>query len=134
MKVGDFEGSHSVQSIAQLERLLEVRFQDKQNLFHLTPDSSDYPALSIHVKADRAVLYYVQEDGQNEDVSHGGKMNLDPNEMTTFAIDNLDSGQSIDVPNELIVPFSEAAKAAKEFFHSHGQERPRSIEWTQQWE
>jgi hypothetical protein len=134
MIVTDFSGDHSVQSMEQLEQRLEVRFQSEQNLFHLTADSGDYPTLTIHVKANLAVIYYVPEDGQTGYVSLGGKMNLDPNEMTTFSIDSFDLGESIDVPNELIVPFSEALKVAKEFFHSHAQERPRSIEWTQQWE
>jgi len=133
MIVSDFTGDHSVRSMAQLEQRLEVRFQNEQNLFHLTPDSGDYPAVTIHVRGNRAVIYYVPEDGQTGDVSFGGKMNLDPKEWTTFSITKRDPGETIDVPNEFIVPFSEALKVAKEFFHSDSQERPRSIEWTQQW-
>ena len=133
MRVNDFTGVHNVQSMAQLEQRLGLRFLDEQNLFHLIPDSADYPALTIHVRADRAVIYYVPKDGHSGYVSLGGKMNLDPKEWTTFSIDGFDPGETIDVPHEFIVPFSEAVKAAKEFFHSDAQERPRSIEWTQQW-
>jgi hypothetical protein len=133
MIVSDFAGDHSVQTMAELEPRLEVRFQKQQNLFHLTPDSADCPAVTIHVRGDLAVIYYVPEDGHSGYVSLGGKMNLDPKEWTIFSIDH-DPGETIDVQNEFIVPFSEALKVAKEFFHSHAQERPRSIEWTQQWE
>jgi hypothetical protein len=131
MIVSDFTGGNSVQSMAQLEQRLEVRFLNEQNRFHLIPDSGDYPAVTIHVKADRAAIYYLPKDRHAGYVSLGGKMNLDPKEWTTFSIDGFDPGETIDVPNEFIVPFSEALKVAKEFFHS--QERPRSIEWTQQW-
>jgi hypothetical protein len=131
MIVTDFTGDHSVQSMAQLGQRLEVRFQNEQNLFHLTPDSGDYPAVTIHVRGDLAAIYYLPEDRHAGYVSLGGKMNLDPREWTTFSITKRDPGETIDVPNEFIVPFSEALKVAKEFFHS--QERPRSIEWTQQW-
>src|SRR5262249_4626794 len=127
MNVGDFGGDHSVQTIAQLEQLLGVRFKDEQNLFHLTPDSGDYPSLTAHVRGDLAAIFYVPEDGQTGYVSLGGKMNLNPKEATTFSIDGLDPGESIDVRNKFIVPFSEALEAAKEFFRA--QELPRSIEW-----
>jgi len=52
-------------------------------------------------------------------------MNLNPKEITTFAIG--DAGETIDVLNDSIVPFSDALEVAKEFFHS--QEMPRSIKW-----
>jgi hypothetical protein len=133
MIVSDFGGDHGVQSIAQLDQRLGVRFKDEQNLFHLTPDSSDHPALTVHVRGDLAAIYYYRGDDRAGYVSLGGKMNLDPKEWTTFSITKRDPGETIDVPNEFIVPFSEALKVAKEFFHSHSQERPRSIEWTQQW-
>ena len=129
MIVGDFDGNHSVQSVAQLELRLGARFKDDENGFGLTPDSSDYPVLHIYVRRDLAVIYYVPEDGQTGDVYVGGKMNLDPKEWTSFSITKHDAGETIDVLNESIVPFSEALEAAKEFFHSHAQERPRSIEW-----
>jgi len=128
MIVSDFSGDHSVQSVAQLEQQLGVRFKDEQNGFGLTPDSSDYPALDVYVKGNLAALYYIPEDGQAGYVSLGGKTNLDPKEWTTFSIHRSDS-DSIDVSNESIVPFSEALKVAKEFFHS--QELPRSIKWRQ---
>jgi hypothetical protein len=127
MVVTDFDGDHSVHSMAQLEHLLGVRFRDEQNLFHFSPDLGDCPALTIHVKADVAVIYYYPEDGHPGYVSLGGKLNLDPKESTTFAISKDYPETSIDARNVYLVPFSEAVKVAKEFFHS--QELPRSIEW-----
>jgi hypothetical protein len=102
MIVGDFDGNHSVQSVAQLEQRLGVRFKDDENGFGLTPDSSDYPALDIYVRGDLAVIYYVPDDGQTGYVSVGGKMNLDPKEWTTFSITEHDPGETIDVSNPSI--------------------------------
>ena len=127
MIVGEFGGNHRVQSIAQLEQLLGARFKDEQNLFHLTPDSSDHPALTVHVRGDLAAIYYYRGDDRAGYVSLGGKMNLDPKEWTTFSITKRDPGETIDVRNEFIVSFSEALEVAKEFFNS--QQMPRSIEW-----
>jgi hypothetical protein len=129
MIVGDFDGNHRVQSIAQLEQRLGVRFKYEQNGFGLTSDSSDYPALDIYVRGDLAVIYYVPEGGQAGYVSLGGKIDLSPKEVTTFSIDGLDPGETIDVPNGSVVLFSEALEVAKEFFHF--QVLPRSIKWRQ---
>jgi hypothetical protein len=126
MELDDFGGSRNVRSIAQLEQVLRARSTDQLNEFSLTPDSSDYPRLWIFVRGDLAAIYYIpRDDGRAGYVSVGGKMNLNPKEMTTFAIG--DAGETIDVLNDSIVPFSEALEAAKEFFHS--QEMPRSIKW-----
>jgi hypothetical protein len=127
MEVEDFSGTHSVYSIAQLEQLLGERFKDQENEFWLRADKSDHPALSIIVKGNLAAVHYFAKEGHAGHVSIGGKMNLDPKKMTKFAIGSLDSGDTIHVPNHLIVPFSEALDVAKEFFHS--QELPHSIEW-----
>ena len=127
MEVDGLDGIHSVHSIAQLEQLLGARFKNEENDFLLTPDSSDYPRLSIMVKGDFAAIHYFPQDGHAGHVALGGRMNLDSKKMTKFSIGRLDAGDTIHVPNHLIVPFSEALKVAKEFFHS--QELPRSIEW-----
>jgi hypothetical protein len=127
MELDDFGGSRNVRSIAQLEQVLRARFTDQLNEFTLTPDSSDYPRLWIFVRGDLAAVYYIARDDDRAGyVSVGGNLNLNPKEMTTFAIGD-DTGETIDVLNDSIVPFSEAVEAAKEFFHS--QEMPRSIEW-----
>jgi hypothetical protein len=127
MEVDALDGTHSVHSMARLERLLGVRFKNQENDFLLTPDSSDYPRLSIMVKGDLAAIHYFPKDGHAGHVALGGKMNLDPKKMTRFSIGRLDAGDTIHVPNHLIVSFSEALEVAKEFFHS--QELPRSIKW-----
>jgi hypothetical protein len=131
MNVSDFGGDHSVQSIAQLEQLFGMRFKGDQNQFALSPDSSDYPLLLIYMRGNLAVIYYIPADREAGHVSLGRKMkmNLDPKKVTPFSIDNLDPGETIDVPNESVVPFSEALEVAKEFFDS--QELPRSIKWRQ---
>jgi hypothetical protein len=127
MKVHDFGGTHRVHSIAQLEQLLGARFKYQMNEFSLCPDSGVYPLIKINVRGDLAAIYYYRGDEQAGYVSLGGKMNLDPKGETSFSIDNRDPGETIDVLNEFIVPFSEALDVAKEFFHS--QELPRSIKW-----
>ena len=77
------------------------------------------------MRGDLTAIYYIPGDRQAGYVSVGGKMNLNPKEMTTFPIGEL--GETIDVLNDSIVPFSEALEVARKFFHS--QELPRSIEW-----
>lgn len=129
MIVIDFSGEHSVQSIADLEQRLGVRFNDKENGFVLSPDSSEFPQLFIQVNGNLAVIHYFHEHGQAGYESLGGKMNLNPDETTTFSLHR--SGDPIYVLNRFIVPFSEALEVAKEFFNS--QELPRSIEWLQLW-
>jgi hypothetical protein len=127
MEVFDFGGTHYVHSIAELERLLEARYKNQMNEFALYPEGTDHPSLVIYVKDDLAVIFYHSLPEDPGYMSIGGKINLDPQKMTTFSIDNLDPGESIDIWNDFIVPFAEAVTVAKEFFHS--QERPRSIEW-----
>jgi hypothetical protein len=84
MKVTDFSGEHSVQSIAELEQRLAVRFDDEENGFVLALDSSKYPQIFIEVKENLAVLHYFRDDDRAGYQSFGGKMNLDPDETTTF--------------------------------------------------
>lgn len=127
MIVHDFGGTHRVHSIAELEPLLGARFKHQMNEFSLRPDSTVYPLIKIYVRGDLGAMYYIPEDGEAGYASVGGKMNLDPDKMTTFSIDNRDPGESIDVWNRFVIPFSKAVEVAKEFFHS--EELPRSIEW-----
>lgn len=127
MRVHDFGGTHRVNSMARLEQLLGARFNDQLNEFSLYSDSSIYPLLTIMVKGDLAAIHYFPEDGHAGYVSIGGKTNPDPKKTTTFHIGTLDAGDTANVPNEFIVPFSEALEVAKEFFRS--QELPRSIKW-----
>ena len=79
----------------------------------------------IFVRGDLTAVYYIPEDREAGYVSVGEKMNLNPREMTTFPIGEL--GETIDVLNRFIVPFSEMLEVAKEFFYST--ELPRSIKW-----
>ena len=125
MELDDIGRSRNVRSIAQLEEVLRARSRDQQNQFSLYPDSSDYPLLMIFVRGDLAAVYYIPEDREAGHVSVGEKMNLNPREMTTFPIGEL--GETIDVLNKFIVPFSEMLEVSKEFFYST--ELPRSIKW-----
>ena len=127
MELDDLGGSRNVRSIAQLEQVLRARPRNQQNEFSLTPDSSDYPLLWIVAREDLAAAYYIPEDRDAGYVSIGGKLSLNPKEMTTFSIGLIDPGETIDVLNRFIIPFSEAVEVAKEFFHST--ELPRSIKW-----
>ena len=128
MEVIDFGGTHSAHSIAELEQLLGVRFKDQLNHFWLLADGSDFPRLAIMVKGDLSAIHYFPQERHAGYVSLGGKLNLDPDKMTTFSI-NHSPAHNISVRNEFVIPFSEAMKVAKEFFHS--QELPRSIGWVE---
>ena len=79
----------------------------------------------IFVRGDLTAIYYIPGDRQAGYVSVGGKMNLNPKEITTFPIGEV--GETIDVLNRFIISFSEALEVAKEFFHST--ELPSSIKW-----
>ena len=86
MIVIDFSGEHSVQSVAELEQRLAVRFNDEENGFILAPDSSEFPQLLIQVKGRFSVIHYFRDDDHAGYESLGGKMNLDPDETTTFSL------------------------------------------------
>lgn len=125
MNVHDFGGDHKVDSRVKLERILRSRFEGETNEFLLSHGSSTYPLISIFVKGDLAVIYYIPGEGQAGYASIGKKMNLNPNTMTSFATGTPEN--IIDVSNEAVVSFSEAVEVAKEFFDS--QVLPTSIEW-----
>src|SRR6266481_4485112 len=126
MKVIDFDGHHSVHSIAELEQLLGVRFKDQLNHFWLRADGSDFPRLAIMVKGDLSAIHYFPKDRHPGYVSLGGKLNLDPDRTATFSISH-SPADDVKVRHEFVIAFSKAHEVAKEFFHSR--ERPRSIEW-----
>jgi hypothetical protein len=128
MEVIDFGGTHSAHSIGELEQLLGVRFKDQRNHYWLRADGSDFPRLSIAVNGDLSEIHYFPKDRHPGYLSIGGRLNLDPDKMTTFSVGPSRS-HDIQTGNEFVISFAEAMKVAKEFFHS--QELPRSIEWVE---
>jgi hypothetical protein len=57
--------------------------------------------------------------------SVGHVTNVDVRKNTTFFMNSIEEPE--EVPNDAVVPFSDALAAAKEFFAS--QELPRSVDW-----
>jgi hypothetical protein len=129
VKVIDFGGTHIVHSAAELEQVLQARFKHEMNEFSLSDEPRrSYPLLVIYARGDLATMFYYKADDRLPGyTSIGGEMNWDSQKMTNFSIDNLDPGESIDVWNHFVVPFSKSVEVAKEFFHSR--EMPHSIEW-----
>ena len=114
MEVEDLSGTHGAHSIAELEQLLGVRFNDRLNHFWLRADGSKFPELAIMVNGDLSAIHYFPQKRHAGFVSLGGKLNLDPDKTTTFSISHSPADDA-QVRHEFVIPFSEAMKVAKEF-------------------
>jgi len=124
MKIEDFKGASDSTNHEGIEKALAKRYGNGVNEFWLSHVDSRYPAMSILVKGDIAALNYFPED-QHPGMTSVGKGNLEPDGTTIFYINNEEEKQEI--PNGMIVPFSLALEAAKEF--AANSEPPRCIEW-----
>jgi hypothetical protein len=96
------------------------------NCFWLSPEASEYPKLSLLVKADLATLLYFPTDGHPGFRSVGNVPDLEAGETTVFSTSNYPP-DDVEILNDAIVTFSTALKAAKEFSASAG--LPPSVEW-----
>src|ERR1700752_4356238 len=126
MEASDFDGTHKVHSIAELEQLLGVRPKNRKNHYWLRSDGSKYPYLAIMVKGDLSAVYYFPGGGHAGFVSRGERLNLDLDKKTTFSITR-SPADDVYIRNEFVISFTEAREIAKELFNS--QNLPRSIHW-----
>jgi hypothetical protein len=118
--------TRDVRTAAELEEVLARRYDIRgmrANSFWMCHET-DWPALSMLVRDDLAVLDYMSDDGEgrgtfvSKGTGGGGG-----GEMTLFIF----GGQDQPVVNYQIIPFAEAVRAAKEFLAST--ELPTSIQW-----
>jgi hypothetical protein len=124
MKIFNFGDVPTGKNPSDIEGIMSKRFENDMNEVLLAHDDHDYPYLGIALKGDLAALY-PGGDGEAGFVSIGGKLELPPDGMTTFATG--DPNEEISISNRAIITSSEALAAAKEFFCS--ERLPKSIEW-----
>lgn len=124
MKIEDFKGANNAISENDIETILAKRYGENANEFWLSHASDKFPAVSILVKGDLATLNYYSTDQDPGMISIGGKLNLKPDGSTIFYINTTEKQP---IPNGMIVPFSLALNAAKEF--SENAKPPTCIEW-----
>jgi hypothetical protein len=126
MKIIDFEGVHEVTSVEELDTILKTRHGEGVNSFWLSHGSNAYPTLSILVNGDLAALNFIAEENDAGFRSISSMPKLKSNQTITFATSSSPADDVV-VPNDAVLPFSTALKAAKDFFLS--KELPRSVEW-----
>ena len=125
MKIEDFEGASDSMNDEDIERALAKRYGEDVNEFWLSHAEGKFPAISILVKGDIAVLHYFPKDQSPGMTSIGEGVNLEAEGATIFCINAVDEEQQI--PNRMAVHFSLALIAAKQFFVS--KEPPSCINW-----
>ena len=125
MRIEDFKGVNDSTSDEDIEEALAKRYGEGVNEFWLSHAGARFPAMSILAKGDIAALHYFPKEQDAGMTSIGGKLNLEAGGTTMFYINTTEEEQEI--PNGMIVPFSLALKAAKEF--SVNKEPPACIEW-----
>jgi hypothetical protein len=125
MKVEDFKVSGEVADAGELAIVLARRHGNGVNEFWLSHGNDRYPAISLLVKGDLAALHYLRNETGAGFRSAGNLANLAAGATTTFWISA--GGETIDVLNDAVMPFSVALAAAQEFLISR--ELPRSVEW-----
>jgi hypothetical protein len=128
MQIADINAVHDVKDIAELELLLASRIEGCVNSFWLRQDNREFPKLSILVKDDFAAIYYLPQECEAGYCSKGevASLGLEPGSCTAFSISR-NSGDDVEVANEVLLPFCDALSAAKEFFYSGS--LPECINW-----
>jgi hypothetical protein len=123
MRVVDIRGDEiCVDSIQDLESVLQRRGESGANHFWLAHDDKQFPVLSFLVTGDVAALHYIPADREAGWRSVGTR----GDGLTRFAISQ-HPADDVFILNEALVPFSAAVEAAKEFLLSD--QRPTSVDW-----
>jgi hypothetical protein len=124
MRVEDFETMREVATPPEVEAALSKRHGDGINSFWISHGAELRPAVNITVKGDLAYVHYFP----NEDhPGYGSTAKLPGPTPTETSVVFLSPNEMIWVPNDEVVPFSEALRAAQEFAIS--KTRPKCIRW-----
>jgi hypothetical protein len=126
MQVADINGVHQAMDIAELESFLTARIEDRFNSFWLRHDDEEFPTLSILVRDNLTVLYYIPQEFEAGFRSVGSSQEVEAGGHTTFSISR-NSGDDVVVTNDALIPFREALSAAKEFYCSSS--LPGCVNW-----
>jgi Immunity protein Imm1 len=124
MRIDDYDSACDVTRPADIEAALSKRHGDGINSFWLSHGGERYPAINIMVKRDLAAVHYLPKDRDAGFVSVARVPGLRPNETSIFFVGLT---EKIWVPNDQLVPFSDALKVAQEFAVSTT--IPKCIQW-----
>jgi len=125
MEVTDFESTQRVTTVTELSAALAKRTlwgNAQVNSFHLNHDSM-FPMLLILVRDNLASLCYTHDELVAGYISVGSVKNLPSDADFTFWF----FGERLRRPNETVITFEEAMRAAEDFLVSDG--LPGAVEW-----
>jgi hypothetical protein len=123
MIVDEFNKVHLANNLPELQAILNGRQPGNVNAFCLSTQIGGFPALSIFIKGDLAVLHYQLIPDEPGFRSLGEE---EEGESMYFSI-GPNPGDDIEEPSEAIVSFQTAWQAAKEFYETR--RLPESIKW-----
>jgi hypothetical protein len=124
MWVEDFEGGLDITTPQGLEAALSRRYGDGRNSFWLAHEAGKFPAINIMVRGELAYVHYFPMERHAGFASVAKVPSLRPDETSIFF---LYPTEKVWAPNEALIPFSEALKAAQEFAISNTM--PKCIAW-----
>jgi hypothetical protein len=124
MLVCDLEREHEAKNDAELEHALMKRYGSGVNHFRLFRDRGEWPSLVVMVSGEVAWLYFLSSTEHAGYHSLGVVPGLDSSGSTRFV--SL-GPQEEHFPNDQLVPFADAVRAAKEF--SVSGQLPQCIKW-----
>jgi len=124
MKIQDFDTLFESVRPEEVEAALSRRHADGINSFWLWHGDDAYPAINISVKGDIAHVHYFPGGDHPGFASIEDLPRPSPDETTELF---LSQNEGIWVPNDRLVQFSLASKAAQQF--SVSTEKPKCIDW-----
>jgi len=122
MIANDFENEVIIDTVEDLSTFLDKRPANNSNHFILTFNESGFPQLSMFVKDDYSVIYFLGGESGKAFVSCG---NSEKSGTEIFYENTL--GSSITLARENIVSVQLMIETAKQFFLT--KEQPICVEW-----
>jgi len=122
MYIDNFKGETIVKTKEELFSVLNERSISNTNHFILTFKNSGFPQLSIFVRNDFCVVYFLGEEEESY-VSYNKEKSS--NDTYTFYED--ENGTEIEIASECVININKLFDAAIVFFET--QNRSKSIEW-----
>ena len=119
MYLDDFSQEYLVDSLDELEVLLRKRFLEEVNFFILTFKENGFPQLSVFVKENKCVIYYLDEEEQY--ISKGGT-----EEGIEVFVEDI-HGTEVFLSKDKVLTIDKFYKVAQSFFKT--QKKPNFIEW-----
>jgi hypothetical protein len=120
MYLNDFKREYTINSLEELNEILLKRYTHNANYFILTFQDEGFPQLTAFVKANEAVLYYL--DTTESFISES------TTKTETTAIFYENEYFQILLPKASILPITDFYKAAELFFITKS--KPINITWT----